>query len=166
MPRVDVSMTSDEVAHFLDGRHTAIVATIGRSGFPHQSALWYAYRDGQVAFATYRKSQKVRNIERDARVGVLCEAGDAYDELRGVSISGHAELIHDFATVVELCFVVGNRYENRGIDRADAEQRARGRVAVVVHPERTRSWDHRKFAQAASGGSVTDPRGSDEPSPS
>jgi general stress protein 26 len=69
------------------------VATIAKDGHPHLTTLWYApYGDG-VVFETCGKSQKVVNLRRDPRIFVRCEAGRGYDELRGVSIRGRAELV-------------------------------------------------------------------------
>ena len=38
--------------------------------------LWYVVRDGELWAWTYAKSQKVRNLQRDARATLQVEAGD------------------------------------------------------------------------------------------
>ena len=48
--------------------------------------LWYVVREGELWAWTYGKSQKVRNLERESRCTLQVEAGDSYDELRGVMI--------------------------------------------------------------------------------
>ena len=76
-----IKMTAEEVDAFLHERHTMSVATIGPDGRPHVVAMWYGFLDGKPAFETYRKSQKVKNLERDPRMTCLIEDGDRYDQL-------------------------------------------------------------------------------------
>ena len=49
--------------------------------------LWYTVRDGDLWAWTFAKSQKIKNLERDPRCTVLIEAGEEYQELRGVQIT-------------------------------------------------------------------------------
>ena len=49
-------------------------------------AAWFVVRDGEIWCWTYRKSQKVKNIERDPRATLLIETGEEYPELRGIQI--------------------------------------------------------------------------------
>ncbi len=48
--------------------------------------LWYAVRAGEIWAWTYAKSQKVRNLERDARATLQVEDGSEYQELSGVVV--------------------------------------------------------------------------------
>ena len=72
-----------------------ICATNGPRGWPHQMPLWYVVRDGEVWAWRYAKSQKVRNLERDARATLQIEAGEEYQELRGVMIEADAVIHRD-----------------------------------------------------------------------
>ena len=85
-----IAMSEAEVAAFLAEARSLNVATLGKDGAPHLTTLWCTVKDGAILFETYGKSQKVLNIQRDPRVAVLCEAGETYDQLRGVSIRGRA----------------------------------------------------------------------------
>lgn len=129
------------------------VATLGSEGHPHLTTLFFVVDEGLICFWTYATSQKVRNIERDDRVSVLVEDGTAYDELRGVSVRGRAELVRDPEQVQAIGTAVVCRMA--GVDspadlgeegRGFVEQQARKRVGVVVHPEHVATWDHRKVA--------------------
>ena len=148
-------MSDDEVAGFLADaarRNAKLqVATLGPDGHPHLTTLFFVVHDGRVAFWTYATSQKVRNLERDDRVTVLVEDGAAYDELRGVSVRGRAELVRDTDTVAQVgtavaCAMLGvDDAEQLGEDgRALVAAQAAKRVAVVVRPDHVASWDHRK----------------------
>jgi PPOX class probable F420-dependent enzyme len=127
------------------------VATLGRDGSPHLTTLWFARVDGKLVFETFTKSQKIRNLQRDPRIAVLFEDGVEYNELRGVSINGRAELVSDPEGVHRLARAVMQR-NNPGLPEAQVDQlskqMARKRTAVVVHPERIVSWDHRKLGGA------------------
>jgi hypothetical protein len=103
-------------------------------------------------FWTYGRSQKIRNLERDPRITCLVEDGDDYFELRGVSITGKAELVRDREQIFEIGSEVATRmvgatsFEELGdIGRAEVERQAQKRIAVVVHPDRVATWDHRKM---------------------
>lgn len=144
-----IRMTSEEVTTFLDEARTLIVATLDKDGAPHQTALWFARHEGAVMFETYGSSQKVVNLRRDPRVSVLCEEGESYDQLRGVSIRGTAEIVDSGERLSELMTHIIAR--NAPGQTAEALARhvagmVRKRVVVVVHPEKIMSWDHRKLA--------------------
>ena len=72
--------------------------------------LWYVPRDGEIWIYTYAKSQKVRNLERDARATLLIETGHEYAELRGVEIEAEAEIHRDLDTVFEMAKALTSRY--------------------------------------------------------
>ncbi len=146
--RKQIRMTDDEVAAFIDSCRNLQVATLDADGSVHLSTLWFAVVDGRLVFETYTKSQKIVNLQRDPRITVLVEDGDEYEELRGVMIRGRAVLHDDPADVHRLAREVMVRNQPgipvELLDRA-AAQMATKRTAVVVEPERTVSWDHRKL---------------------
>jgi PPOX class probable F420-dependent enzyme len=147
--RAAVRMSDDEVERFLASRKKVQVATVGPDGSPHLTTLFYVVRGGRIAFWTYASSQKVRNLERDPRIGCLVEDGEDYFELRGVSVTGTAELVRDEAGIRE----IGTAVVSRMVDGADlgelgtaeVERQVRKRVGVVVTPAKVASWDHRKL---------------------
>src|ERR1700761_7397565 len=92
-------MTETEVRAFLDEQRTVICATNGPRGWPHLMPLWFVVRDGEVWAWTYAKSQKVRNLERDPRATLQLEAGDQYDQLRGVMLQATTRIHRDIDQV-------------------------------------------------------------------
>jgi PPOX class probable F420-dependent enzyme len=147
-----VRLTDDEVQGLLADNLKVQVASIGPDGTPHLSTLFYIVRDGRIAFWTYAKSQKIRNLERDPRVSALVEDGVDYFELRGVSITGRAELVTDHDAIYSIGAEVATRmvgaesFEALGdLGRETVEKQARKRVAVIVHPDKVATWDHRKM---------------------
>ncbi len=142
-------MTDAERETFVAEQKSLQVGTLNRDGSVHLTTLWYALVDGRIAFETYQKSQKIRNLERDPRVAVLVETGDSYGELRGVSINGTAELDADPAAVTGVAREVMKKYqpglEGDALEGA-AKQLAAKRTAVFIKPDKIMSWDHRKLS--------------------
>ncbi len=151
--RDQVRMSEEEVADFLGENVKVQVATLGKDGAPHLTTLFYVLEQGRLAFWTYGRSQKVRNLRRDPRITCLVEAGRDYLELRGVSVTGTAEVVDDPDRVFAVGSEVATRMVGAGsfaelgeLGRSEVERQAAKRVAVVVHPERVASWDHAKLA--------------------
>lgn len=143
-----IRMTDSEIAAFLDAQKSLQVGTSERDGSIHLSTLWFALVDGAIVFETYTKSQKIKNLERDARITVLAEDGEVYEELRGVMIKGTARLVSDPAEVHPLALAVLTRNQPelpREVLEQAADHMATKRTAVVVEPTKTISWDHTKL---------------------
>jgi PPOX class probable F420-dependent enzyme len=148
-------MTDDEVAGFLTRSRNATMATLGPTGMPHLVAMWYGVIDGRIYFETKLKSQKLANLRRDPRLVCMVEAGDSYEELRGVSIEGTATIIDDPASEEYWAAAVSvyERYVGpySETDRGAVEFMMNKRAVVRLDPDRTRTWDHRKLGMAPVG---------------
>jgi PPOX class probable F420-dependent enzyme len=146
--RDQIRFTPEEQAAFLEQEKTVVCATMGPRGWPHLMPLWYVVRDGELWAWTYGKSQKIRNLQRDPRATLQVEAGETYDQLRGVMIEARTRLHGDSETVSGLGVELMARYAGGAatpeIEAAVAAQ-APKRVAMQFVAERTTSWDHRKL---------------------
>src|SRR6516164_2818887 len=87
--RRQIRFTLEEQAAFLRGHRKAALATIGEGGFPPVVAMNFFAKEGAFYMTSYAKAQKVVNIRRNAKVGLMVEAGDKYSELQGVMVRGH-----------------------------------------------------------------------------
>ncbi len=102
-----IKLTDDEVAAFLDEQRVVVVATNGKDGWPHLMPLWYVVRpsgpDGspELWAWTFAKAQKVRNLERDPRATLQIEAGEEYQELRGVMFETEVVIHRDVDDVLD-----------------------------------------------------------------
>jgi PPOX class probable F420-dependent enzyme len=146
--RRQIRMSEAEVAAFLEAQRKVTCATIGPEGRPHLAALWYVPAAGRLDCWTYAASQKARNLQRDARATLLTEAGETYQELRGVSLECDAELVRDPDQVLDIGVALAARYRGASPTpdlRAVLGQQAAKRVGVRFHPTRVSSWDHRKL---------------------
>jgi PPOX class probable F420-dependent enzyme len=145
--RSRIQMTEAEAAVFLEAERTVVCATNGRAGWPHLMPLWYVVRDGELWAWTYGKSQKVRNLERDPRASLQVEAGESYDQLRGVMIEAETVIHRDLETVSQVGSELAERYGGVSLDeaaRAAILAQAPKRVGLQFVARRTASWDHRK----------------------
>ena len=151
--RAEIRMSDGELASFLEQSRTAAIATTGPGGFPHLVAMWYGLLDGKVYFETKAKSQKVVNLRRDPKVSCLVEAGESYDQLRGVAIEGTAAIMDDPAKDEYWAAAVSifERYQGAytGEMRPFVERMMNKRVVIRIEPARVRSWDHRKLGLPA-----------------
>ena len=111
-------------------------------------------RDARTArspFWTYAKSQKIVNLRRDPRLTVLVATGEVYEELKGVSIQGQAEIVDDSDDVLRYGEAVYERYWGPSTTTPSAKAcSAMGakRVVIVVKPDKILSWDHTKLGGA------------------
>ena len=150
--RDQIRMSDEEVLAFLDEERTVICATNGRRGWPHLMPLWYVVRptgDGdapEVWAWTFAKSQKVRNLERDARATLQVETGAAYEELRGVMLECDVVVHRDVEGIREFGLELFERYGGVNDDvRAMIDQQAPKRVALQFVERSRATWDHRKL---------------------
>jgi len=142
-----IKMTPEEVDAFLRERRSMTMSTIAPDGSIHSVAMWYGFLEGAVAFETKSKAQKVQNLRRDPRLTCLVEAGDTYDQLRGISLVGTGEIIDDPDRMWELGVSVFERYNAPYTDEMKpfVETMLRKRVVVKLHVDKTVTWDHRKL---------------------
>lgn len=146
--REKIRMSEGEIARFLSEPRTLNVATLGRDGWPHLTALWFVMRRGDPWIWTYAKSQKVKNLERGPKATLLVEAGKSYDELRGVMLRTTATIHRDPETIMAVGTEVYEKYSGGKLDgnlAAMIEAQSKKRIAVEFSVVETISWDHGKL---------------------
>jgi nitroimidazol reductase NimA-like FMN-containing flavoprotein (pyridoxamine 5'-phosphate oxidase superfamily) len=163
--REQIKMSDAEVAAFLTEQRILTCATLGPRGWPHLMPVWYVLRDppeGEPAPRlwawTYAASQKVRNLERDGRATLQVEAGESYEELRGVTLESDVLVHRDAETVAALGQEIFQRYaSSRGhapVEELDPEvaamvqRQAAKRVGLEFVERHRATWDHRKLGGA------------------
>ena len=145
--RSEIRMSPEEVDAFLQEERTAVMCSMHPDGSIHAVAMWYGFLDGQLTFETKARSQKVQNLRRDPRLTFLVEAGDRYEELRGVELVGRGEIIEDPDQLFTVGVDVFQRYFQPYTEelRPFVETMLNKRVVVKLHVDRVVSWDHRKL---------------------
>jgi nitroimidazol reductase NimA-like FMN-containing flavoprotein (pyridoxamine 5'-phosphate oxidase superfamily) len=164
--REQIRMSAAEAQEFLAQERTVVCATIGPRGWPHLMPLWYVLRAPDVSTGgssagpqlwswTYAASQKVRNLERDARATLQVEAGELYQELRGLMLECEVRIHRDLEAVSALGQeILARNAAPRGEPEvqlpaeatAMVQQQAAKRVGLQFVELRRATWDHRKLA--------------------
>jgi hypothetical protein len=156
-------MSAHEAAAFLAEERTVTCATLGPRGWPHMMPLWYVLRDSAAEGPaprlwawTYGVSQKVRNLEREPRATLQIEAGESYEQLRGVMLECDVVLHRELDVVKALGHEIFARYAApRGAPAITelppevgemVDLQAAKRVALEFVELRRATWDHRKLA--------------------
>jgi nitroimidazol reductase NimA-like FMN-containing flavoprotein (pyridoxamine 5'-phosphate oxidase superfamily) len=140
-----IQFTPEEQEEFLKKNQKAALATLDQHGFPHVVAMNYFYQDGVFYMTSYGKAQKVINIRRNPKVGLMIETGRVYNELKGVMVRGNCELIED-ATQVKVSFRrIGEVQGGKSGVPSEAAASMPKRVVLKIVPEKITSWDHSKL---------------------
>ena len=83
-------MLSERSQALLQERRVGVLATIGRDGTPHQSPVWFEYRDGVFLLMTEKNLVKTRNMRRDPRVSLCVQ--DEQPPYASVTVTGTVKL--------------------------------------------------------------------------
>ena len=144
-----IAMTADEVDAFLAEQRTCRVATSDRTDrTPPRSgsagtavALW---------LTSLVRSQRWADLRRDPRIAAVVDAGERYDELRGVELRGRVEVVGEVPRtgepvpeLVEPERVFADKYGG-GVLEHDGRH---GWLRLI--PEKITSWDFRKLPASA-----------------
>lgn len=78
---------------FLEEPRFAVLATVGTSGAPRQTVMWFLLEGDEILFNTARGRRKPEHLAREPRVSLVVEDGYRY-----VGMSGTVRLIEDRET--------------------------------------------------------------------
>jgi general stress protein 26 len=141
--RRQIQLSEAEQAAFFAAHRKCALATIDNDGYPHLVAMNYGVKDGAFYMTSYAKAQKVLNIRRNSKVGMMIEAGASYAELQGVMIRGVCDIIEGEEAVRDAWSIIsGTRGQAR---RRETNDSAPKRVVLKVTPLRIATWDHTKL---------------------
>ena len=134
-----IGLNSPPIQAFLASKEIAILATVQADGAPLAMPMWFLHDPASLTMISEARTQKVRNLRRDARVCVVAEAGGGGADIRGVAVQGRAEVLDDGPE--RRAFV--ERFHEK-YPRLEALWRGRAmpadRVMFRIVPERARSW--------------------------
>ena len=89
--------SAEQVAAFLsESRLPVRLSSVGPSGFPHITSLWFMYREGCFLCCTQQEAVVCRNIRREPRVGFEIAVNEP--PYYGVSGQGEARVVDADAT--------------------------------------------------------------------
>lgn len=143
-----IAMTENERDAFLRAQPICRVATVGSSGYPHVSALWFVWDGTALWLNSLIKSQRWTDLAHDARAAVIVDDGGGdFLSLRGIELRGNAQVVgevprrgdqHD--TLIDPERLFADKYGG-GRDFAYDGKHAWLRLI----PEKAVSWDFSKL---------------------
>jgi nitroimidazol reductase NimA-like FMN-containing flavoprotein (pyridoxamine 5'-phosphate oxidase superfamily) len=146
-----IAMTMDEIRAYLKEQERLILTSNGASGYPHPMPMNFVFDDDDhYLVTTFRKAQKVKNIERDPRCALLVESGHRYNELKSVLAHADANIIDDLATTRSVMLALAQKEFGRNNNmseeaRQQALSSAPKRVVISFKANDYISWDHTKL---------------------
>ncbi len=121
---------------FLGERRFGVLATVGTTGAPRQTVMWYLIQGDEILFNTAQGRRKPEHLAREPRVSLLVEEGYRY-----VCVSGTVRTIRDRETTQADIRRLAARYE--GDERAEQQMQSafskqdrisyRFRITAVIH---------------------------------
>jgi nitroimidazol reductase NimA-like FMN-containing flavoprotein (pyridoxamine 5'-phosphate oxidase superfamily) len=142
--RRQIQLSEAEQAAFFAANRKCALATLDGDGYPHLVAMNYGVQDGAFYMTSYGKAQKVLNIRRNPKVGLMMESGSSYGELKGVMVRGVCEILDGEDAVREAWGIISRAGE--APRRRETSDSAPKRVVLKVIPQRIVSWDHTKLS--------------------
>src|SRR5260370_36609820 len=76
---------------FLSAERTCRLATVGATGLPHVSPLWFVWDGRALWISSLTRSRRYADLRANPTVAVVVDGGLAYGELRGVERGGPVE---------------------------------------------------------------------------
>ena len=154
--REQIRMTQKEIDSYLRSHCRITIISNSSNGYPHPMPMNYAItHDNYIEMTTYKKSQKVLNLERDKRATLLVETGDSYESLKSVLIQADSKVIDDWESTVKCmkaCRSHANKVRGKNTTQEDdiafdesSKRRSKKRLVLRFVPRHYISWDHSKL---------------------
>jgi len=121
----------DSHRDLLNGQ-VAVLATIGASGYPQQTGVWFLAEGETIRFSLNTVRQKVKNLQANPNCSVIIFGDPPY---RYLEVRGDAEITPD--DDYSFADKVGAKY---GADLRTRDNPGDTRVVVTVNPKRVITW--------------------------
>ena len=134
-------MTESQAWDYIESKPGWIaLSTNGHDGFPHTVPIGYFVSDRSIFIGCLDKTQKVKNIERNAKISLTLESGQSMANIKGVLIKAKAHLVRDDAERLSISQLAARQ---RGVDEKDFPKSIRpGSVYIKAEPVSIISWDY------------------------
>lgn len=124
------------------------MASVGGDGQPHNKPLWFVWDGSALWLNSIVRSQRWTDLQREPRVSVVIDTGEAFDELRGVELLGSVQVVGDVPRTAAVEPVLETPERLFGQKYAGGAFVADGRHAWLrLTPVKLVSWDFRKMAR-------------------
>ncbi|MYU21979.1 pyridoxamine 5'-phosphate oxidase family protein [Streptomyces sp. SID8352] len=143
------TMSRAEVDAFLGEQRVCRVATVSREGVPHVTPMWFVWDGSALWLYSLTRSRRWADLEHDPRIAAVVDAGGAFDELRGVELSGRAEFVGEVPRTGRphgALREVERAYARQYLDLPELPHDGL-HGWVRIGPRAIRTWDFRKLAE-------------------
>ncbi len=128
-------ITFPETHHDLLQTDVAMLATVGRNGYPQVTALWFLFDDdGMLKISLNTTRQKTKNLQAHPECTLFIL--DRANPIRTLEVRARAELTPDPDYV--FADKVGSKY---GADLRKMDRPGESRVVVTLHPVQVNALD-------------------------
>jgi PPOX class probable F420-dependent enzyme len=110
----------------------AVLGTIGSSGRPQLSGIWFLAEDDTVKLSLNTSRQKAKNLQANPKCSLIIMGDPPY---RYIELRGDAEITPD--DDYSFADKVGAKY---GADLRTRDNPGDTRVVVTIHPARVIAW--------------------------
>lgn len=110
----------------------AVLGTIGSSGRPQLSGIWFLAEDDTVKLSLNTARQKLKNLQANPKCSLIIFGDPPY---RYIELRGDAEITPD--DDYSFAAKVGAKY---GADLRTRDNPGDTRVVVTIHPARVVAW--------------------------
>ena len=105
----------------------AVLSTVGSTGIPHSTVVWFLYDEGEVKLWLSSERQKTKNLLERPECSLLIL--DTANTFRYLSVRGRAELVPDPD------LVLGDKFSAKyGVDVRTMMNDTEIRYAITIHP--------------------------------
>ena len=116
------------------GAQVGVLGTIGASGRPQLSAVWFLAEDDTVKISLNTTRQKVKNLQAEPKASFLIF--DPENPYKYIELRGDAEITSD--DDYTFAGKLGAKYG--GADLRERDQPGETRVVVTIKPARVVAW--------------------------
>ena len=143
-----LALEASELDAFLARERVCRLATVGRSGAPHVSPVWFVWDGEALWINSIVRTQRWRDLENDPRASAVVDTGREFGALVGAELCGTMEVVGEVpragAPLPELEpteLLYARKYRNSDTFSYD------GRHGWLrMRPDKIVSWDQTKVA--------------------
>ena len=148
-----ITMSDADVWEMLAKADKGVFVSLRRSGIPIALPVWFVVHEHSIYVRTPARSKKIARVIADDRVAFLVDDGRAWAELRGIHVSGTAQVLDDPQLSEAVAALIDAKYA--GLRSAPSQRPAAtnqhyaDRQIVRITPDQILSWDNRLLRREA-----------------
>jgi PPOX class probable F420-dependent enzyme len=150
---VGITMSDADIWQILATAEKGVFVSLRKSGAPIALPVWFVVHEHSIYLRTPARSKKIARITADDRVAFLVDDGRAWGELRGIHVSGTADVVDESQVSAVIAMLIDTKYA--GLRTATSQRPAAtnkhyaDRRLIRITPDQIMSWDNSLIRQEA-----------------